>query len=136
MPVLPIPRSVIGFSALINRLEFSLCKNFMVHRLIAKFLQQVWNFLTFVRGSFELAVAGDFGPPHKSRLSGNRRIIHVALHPLERGSGVTAADIGIPGGVDGVTRGYQKGTSRKASQASPASPARMIRLMPRMMYRA
>jgi hypothetical protein len=39
----------------------------------------------------------------------------------------------IPGGVDGVTRGYQKGTSRKASQASPA---RMIRLMPRMMYRA
>src|SRR4029453_5650557 len=98
MPVLPFPRSVIGFSALINRLEFSLCKNFMVHRLIAKFLQQVWNFLTFVRGSFELAVAADFGPPHKSGLPRNRRIIPVALHPLERGSGVTAADIGIPGG--------------------------------------
>ena len=30
-------------------------------------------------------------------------------------------------------RGYQKGTSRKASQASPA---RMIRLMTRMMYSA
>src|SRR5262249_22249810 len=30
-------------------------------------------------------------------------------------------------------RGYQKGTSCRASQTSPASPARMTRLMPRMM---